>query len=76
MYNEALNVEPLLKEVQHVLNEQFNTYEMVVVDDGSHDETSIKLTECQKTIPKIVWVKHQMNYKQSASILTGVHKTI
>lgn len=71
MYNEVLNVEPMLKEVRQVLAEHFNTYEIIVIDDGSHDGTTDQLMTCQPIIPELVWVKHQTNYGQSASIVTG-----
>lgn len=72
MYNEVLNVEPLLQEIRQALSAYFKTYEIIVVDDGSNDGTDVKLATCQKNITELRWIRHKNNYGQSASIITGV----
>ncbi len=71
MLNEADNVIPLLEEVCTVLDDSLR-YEIVVVDDGSTDETSIRIKELASHRPQIRIVRHRKNSGQSATIYSGV----
>lgn len=73
MYNEVDNVEPLIREVMHVLAKLLD-YEVVVVNDGSKDGTLEKLHALALTIPELTVINHQGNFGQSASVVTGVRK--
>jgi len=71
MYNEAENVGPLLEEIQQAMQDWI-TFELVVVDDGSTDDTYKHLCEFQSTMPQLKILRHRCNYGQSAGIVTGV----
>jgi len=71
MYNEVDNVEPLLNEIQDVFSDHSN-YEIIVVDDGSNDGTGQKLNLLKYKMPQLRPRRHQGNFGQSASIMTGV----
>jgi len=70
-YNEEDNVVPLVEEIQQVLD-GFVDYEMVLVDDGSTDQTNQRLQDLKKASQRIHIVKHKKNAGQSTSILSGV----
>ena len=45
VYNEEENVEPLICEINGVLQPLRKNYEMVVVDDGSHRRTKFEIAQ-------------------------------
>ncbi|OGT45254.1 MAG: dolichol-phosphate mannosyltransferase [Gammaproteobacteria bacterium RIFCSPHIGHO2_12_FULL_41_20] len=71
VYNEAENIMPLLAEIQAILQQQTN-YEIIMVDDGSTDDTYSAVLSAQKKIYQVKIIRHQYNYGQSASIVSGV----
>ncbi|MGE3920300.1 MAG: glycosyltransferase [Gammaproteobacteria bacterium] len=70
MYNEQDNVIPLLNEV--IANAPKGTYEIVVVDDASQDNTYEALKQVQSNASQLKIVRHKKNFGQSAGILSGV----
>lgn len=73
MYNEADNVAPLLEEVCLSVK-GFAAFEIIVIDDGSTDDTEARLKQMQTKIPVLTIVRHRANFGQSAGIMTGVRK--
>lgn len=71
MYNEADNVGPLLNEVCLAVKD-FSAVEIIVVDDGSTDDTKSRLQQIQTQIPCLKILRHRANFGQSAGIVTGV----
>jgi len=71
MYNEADNVAPLLQEVQNALKNHPD-YEVIVVNDGSSDNTQATLKSLQKEFPALRVLKHRRNLGQSVGVVTGV----
>lgn len=71
MYNEAENVKPLLDEVFACLENKVG-FEVVVVDDGSVDDTLKRLAETREDRPRLSAVRHQRNYGQSAGLYSGI----
>jgi dolichol-phosphate mannosyltransferase len=70
-YNEAQNVEPVLAELRAWLDANEPDAEIVLVDDGSSDETAVHagraLAGCRHSI-----LRHQHNRGIGAAIKTGV----
>jgi dolichol-phosphate mannosyltransferase len=71
MYNEEENVDALVYEVRDALQGHLE-HEIVVVDDGSTDETYNKLKSLEQEIPQLVTVRHHKNSGQSAALVTGI----
>ena len=69
IFNEAENIESLLKEIQSVLKEKIN-YEIIIVNDCSLDNTSEILGKINSL--KIKVINHSKNLGQSSSILSGI----
>ena len=68
VYNEEQNVGPLLHEIHAALREREQSYEIVVVDDGSSDETSARAEQAGGARV----LRHPHNRGQSAAVLTGI----
>lgn len=71
VHNEIENIESLVNEIHTVLHQQID-YEMIYIDDGSHDGSYEKLKELAKQLPTLRIIKHAQSYGQSAAIVTGV----
>jgi dolichol-phosphate mannosyltransferase len=70
-YNEAPNLPPLVREVEDALLPLGKPWELVVVDDGSTDESPGILAELQASHPALRVVRFARNSGQSAAFLAG-----
>src|SRR5262245_18330687 len=68
--NEAGNIGPLFDEIAAAMADR--TFEVVVVDDASRDETGVELTAMQADRPRLRHLKHVVSCGQSAALRTGV----
>lgn len=73
MYNEEENVINTLKRVESVL-EDYKYYEIIVVDDGSSDDTFKLLEDFTSSNPKIHVLKHLKNKGMGRALRTGFKK--
>ncbi|MBI4043963.1 MAG: glycosyltransferase family 2 protein [Candidatus Diapherotrites archaeon] len=71
LYNEERNVEALLAELNEVLQKSFKEWEVLAVDDGSHDTSFELLVHAQKKYPELRIVKFKRNYGQTAAMNAG-----
>ena len=69
LYNEQENVAPLLKEIHAAL--QGVDYEIVCVDDGSSDETLLRLRNLRGSSQRVRIVRHLQKSGQSTAVRTG-----
>lgn len=70
-YNEEQNLGALIKEIDETLFEMKQDYEIVVVDDGSQDETVKVVEEFQEILP-ITLLKHEVNLGLGGTIRDGL----
>lgn len=70
-YNEAENIEPLVRELTEVLKPLNITFEIIYVDDGSTDDSAARILDLGEKIPELRLIRHQRNYGQSAAFLSG-----
>jgi len=68
--NEGPNILPLVGEIRSALAGR--DYEILYVDDGSLDETPLRLHEAVLTGAPLRWLRHRRSRGQSAAIITGV----
>ena len=70
-HNEAQNLPQLLSEVSAALQGRF-TFEIIVVDDGSTDETPRVLDELIQQQSVLRMIRHTRSCGQSQAVITGV----
>jgi dolichol-phosphate mannosyltransferase len=70
-HNEAANLPQLLHEIRVALAST-DAFEVVVVDDGSSDNTQSVLDDVQSGFPQLRIVRHASSCGQSTALMTGV----
>ena len=71
IYNEQDNIIQLINEVRAALEKKIN-YEIIVVDDGSDDNTYEEMNKIKKINKNITFISHKKNYGQSIGLRTGI----
>ncbi|HET9023972.1 MAG TPA: glycosyltransferase family 2 protein, partial [Burkholderiaceae bacterium] len=71
MHDEADNLAPLLEEIHAALTDE-TTFEVIVVDDASTDETPRRLAALSVRFPRLRALRHCTNAGQSTAIATAV----
>ena len=70
-YNEEANIENVVRGVAAYLDEHGLDYEVIVVNDGSHDRTGEILTHLQQEFPRLRPQHHPQNRGYGAALRTG-----
>ena len=70
-FNEADNIEMVVKGLGRVLSKNLLQYEIIVVDDGSKDDTFKKALALSESDPSMKVVRHEMNKGYGAALRTG-----
>ncbi len=70
MYNEAGGAVSLVEEIAEALGAA--AHEIIIVDDGSTDETHAALRAAQEAHPQLRIITHGQNAGQSRALRTGV----
>ena len=70
VYNEADNILPLCRQVDQALDGLVD-YELVLVDDGSTDDSPQVLRQAMAEHPRLLVLFHPSNAGQSAALCTG-----
>ena len=71
VYNEEENVCLLFEKIQTICETIGEVYEVLFVDDGSHDETFTVLSELSKQKPQLRVIRFQKNAGQTAAMAAG-----
>ena len=69
--DEAESLPELVESIQSVVNENRFSYEIIMVDDGSSDNSWQVVQELRKKDPSIKGIKFQRNYGKSAALNEG-----
>jgi len=70
-YNEAENIEPMVAEAVPALEANADDWEIIVVDDGSADETAAVTRRVAEREPRVRLVQHAVNQGFGSAVLTG-----
>jgi dolichol-phosphate mannosyltransferase len=73
-YNEAAGIGVLLDRAAPVLQNEGLTWSIVVVDDGSKDDTAARVRAAAEGQPSIHLVRHEVNRGLGPAIVTGLKK--
>jgi len=71
-YNEAENIEPMLTDVVRVAATVSDDYEVIVVDDGSRDDTAQVVRRFAVVQPRVRLVEHPRNLGYGAAVYDGL----
>ncbi|MEM7641571.1 MAG: glycosyltransferase family 2 protein [Pseudomonadota bacterium] len=72
IFNEEDSVGPLHDAITAALNPTGRSYEIVLVDDGSRDQTIPRLREIAARDPRVVVVRFQRNFGQTSAMQAGL----
>ena len=70
-YNEAENIEPMVAEAVPALEANAADWEIIVVDDGSADDTAAVTRRVADREPRVRLVEHAVNQGFGSAVLTG-----
>ncbi len=73
-YNEDESLPELLAWIERVMNENSFTYEIIMVDDGSTDNSWAVVEKLSAINPLIKAIKFRRNYGKSAALNVAFHK--
>ncbi|GIK23651.1 MAG: glycosyltransferase family 2 protein [Rhodocyclaceae bacterium] len=72
VYNEAENIEPMVREIQAAFQGKAEPYEVIFVDDASSDDSPAVLQRLTSETGGVVRsLRHRRNFGQSAAVATG-----
>lgn len=74
VYNEEECAEPLVQQLHGVLSRQSFSYEVILVDDGSRDETWSRLVALTRQVPNFVLLRLRRNFGQTAAMSAGIDR--
>jgi glycosyltransferase involved in cell wall biosynthesis len=69
--NESPNISPLYDELTQTLGKYGRSYEIVVVDDGSTDDSFEQLSTIQARDPRLRVIRFRRNFGQTAAFAAG-----
>ncbi|MCC6766059.1 MAG: glycosyltransferase family 2 protein [Deltaproteobacteria bacterium] len=72
VYNEAPNAEALVRELQETADRLPQTTEIVLVDDGSTDDTYARLIDAAGDDDRVHLVRLMRNFGQTAALAAGI----
>lgn len=71
VFNEAANLEALVSRIVAAMRPMGRPFELIIVDDGSTDESRVLLKKMVQTIPELVVILFRRNFGQSAAMTAG-----
>src|SRR5881628_2363811 len=69
--NEAASLEELHRELTQTLDKWGRSYEIIVVEDGSTDESFAILSKLQSRDPRLCVIRFRRNFGQTAAFSAG-----
>ena len=72
LFNESPNVVEMHRELTAALGEYGRSYELILVDDGSTDDTAEILQQQRGSVPELVVLQLRRNFGQTLALLAGL----
>ncbi|MFN7313271.1 MAG: glycosyltransferase family 2 protein [Bacteroidota bacterium] len=76
LYNEEESLPELINWIERVMNEHNYTYEVLLIDDGSKDNSWNVIEQLHQQNNHIKGIRFRRNYGKSAALNVGFHKAI
>ncbi len=73
-HNEEENIETTVNQCVSYLENNVGTYEVIVVNDGSSDNTGAIVDQLASTNPSVILVNHEVNRGYGGALLSGFEK--
>lgn len=73
VHNEESNIQPLVDEVMQALDGKID-YELIYINDGSHDDTLARLRKARENCPQLRIISHVESVGQSSAVRTGIER--
>src|SRR6185436_20914461 len=70
--NESPNIRPLYDELTQTLGQYGRSYEILIIDDGSTDDTFDQLAALQARDPRLHVIRFRRNFGQTAAFAAGI----
>jgi len=74
LYNESESIPELVAWLEQVMDEHGYCYELIMIDDGSSDDSWIKIEQAARNNPNIHAIGFRRNYGKSAALFCGFKK--
>jgi len=74
LFNERESLEPLIEWIDRVIKKSGFSHEVILVDDGSKDDSWDVIKNLQQSFPAIVGIKFRRNYGKAAALHCGFDK--
>ena len=72
VHNESPNIKPLYEELTQTLGKYGRAYELLIVDDGSTDDSFEQLATLQARDPRLRVIRFRRNFGQTAAFAAGI----
>jgi glycosyltransferase involved in cell wall biosynthesis len=72
VHNESPNIKPLVEELTQTLGRYGRAYELLIVDDGSTDDSFEQLATLQARDPRLRVIRFRRNFGQTAAFAAGI----
>ena len=76
MYNEEKNVKPLISQIGKMINFKKGEFDILIVNDGSNDQTGNILKKMQKKYRNLIVLEHSKNQGIGQALQTGIKQAI
>lgn len=71
-FNEAENIAQMVQDIVHIVAQITPDYEIIVVDDGSQDNTAAVVKSVQSSVPQLILVQHAQNMGYGTAVFNGL----
>jgi len=75
VYNEAKGLKQFIMQLISAIEKKISLYEIILIDDGSKDETWQEIKKLKQNVPCIKAIKFTRNFGKEAAILAGLKKS-
>lgn len=75
-YNEAESLPELVSWINRVVDARALSTEIIIMDDGSKDNTKAVIADLQKSVSNIRYIRFKRNYGKSAALNVGFERAV